>query len=94
VPREAGTLDFLGKEAGHCESIKVPLAVAKVSRCYMSGKQIMCPRGTHGSIDWIKDAESLVHAPFAWIVQQLHSNSAAGSDVSISFLLTSRRSVT
>ncbi|KAK8112838.1 hypothetical protein PG984_013364 [Apiospora sp. TS-2023a] len=30
--------------------------------------------GSHGNLGWIEEDEGLVHAPFAWMVQQLHAH--------------------
>ena len=35
--------------------------------------QIYFP-GNHSDLGWIDDTESLVHAPFAWMIQQLHTH--------------------
>lgn len=35
--------------------------------------QVFFP-GNHGNMGWVEDTEGFVHAPFAWMIQQLHSH--------------------
>ncbi|KAK7993632.1 hypothetical protein PG989_007013 [Apiospora arundinis] len=41
--------------------------------CGPSVHQVSFP-GSHSNLGWIEDNEGLVHAPFAWMIQQLHTH--------------------
>ncbi|KEY72245.1 hypothetical protein S7711_00244 [Stachybotrys chartarum IBT 7711] len=60
--------------AFHCLSLHETRAPFRATLMRGSNvTQVLFP-GHHGHLGWIEDKEGLVHAPFAWMIQQLHTH--------------------
>ncbi|KAK7959653.1 uncharacterized protein PG986_004507 [Apiospora aurea] len=62
------------KYAFHCLSLhETREPFSPTLMCGPGVHQVSFP-GSHGSLGWIEETEGLVHAPFAWMIQQLHTH--------------------